>query len=105
MNIDKIFWHDGVIGEVLVAPKDRSADGFTFTMHASLYPTPQDRLRQQYKSRSLAAVCYLFAAISMSSGKTEVLVIFLTHTSKSNRTVRCFGFTLQTAISPSGSNP
>jgi hypothetical protein len=49
MKIDDVYWHDGVLGEVRFAARDRSAGGFTFIMLASLYPTDLDSRRQLYK--------------------------------------------------------
>ena len=49
MKIDDVNWHDGVLGEVRFAPRERSADGFTFVLHASLYPTDKDSQRRLYK--------------------------------------------------------
>ncbi len=49
MKIDKLYWHDGILEDVFFAPIERSKDGFTFVLRASLYPTPKDSKRQPYK--------------------------------------------------------
>jgi hypothetical protein len=85
-KIDKFDWHDGVLGEVQIAPKERSTDGFAFIINALLYPTPDDRMRKPYRftfsGTGLLSLCCDFHELRMNRGAGNISYGYVKEQSK-----------------------